>query len=126
MPISPNGREIVNLLWTDRAGVIDLITLSPEGSACWLVSALTSESKGMPVGRGEPSGFRFECEAPYPASGRECLDTAEIAGFVGTFTSGDPAADLISDGVINLLGIQEARRALLPQVDAWAFSPDSP
>lgn len=105
--------------------MINLITLSPEGSAWWLVSALTYESKGMPVGRGEPSGFRLECEAPYPASGRECLDTAEIAGFAGTFTLGDPAADLISNGAINLLGIQEALRALLLQVDAWAFSPNS-
>lgn len=64
MLISPNGREIVNLLWTKPTGVIDLITLSPESSAWWLVSALTFESKGMPVGRGEPSGFRLECEAP--------------------------------------------------------------
>lgn len=107
MPISPNGREIVNLR-TDRAGVIALDSLVPEGSAFWLVSALTSESKGMPVGRGEPSGFRFECQTPYPASGRECLVPAEIAGFVATLTLGDPAADLISDGVINLLDIQEA------------------
>ena len=51
----------------------------------------------MPVGRGEPSGFRLECEAPYPASRRERLDPTEIAGFVASFTSGDPAADLISD-----------------------------
>lgn len=62
----------------------------------------------MPVGRGEPSGFQLECEAPYPASRRERLDPTEIAGFVGTLTLGEPAADLISAGVINLLDIREA------------------